>query len=213
LAPFPSIHKAQRRSSWMIDRVSLRRRIDRKIRSTIIVFLFFPRTGTCAPLCRGRHAVLGLLEFLKDAGSLAVASSLGKPSGRLESGVHLSTGRIEKWLKHQSCTRRPVPMCAVSRVYTRVFHCYYFHPGLDVDSVHPWSSSSFVVVFRLSRPLRLHSSSRSSSSSACFRRLRLRFRLRLRNDHRSRSLRCATSHEGRSYNSYVALAQESSRLT
>lgn len=66
-----------------------------------------------------------------------MASSLGKPSGRLESSVHLSTGRarIEKWLKHQSRTHRPAPMCAISRVYTRAFHYHYFHPGWD--DIHP----------------------------------------------------------------------------
>lgn len=78
-----------------------------------------------------------------------VVASPGEPSGRLKSGVHLSTGRIEKWLKHQSRTRRSAPaLCAIS-TRARVFHCYYFHPD---RTAHPWSSSSFVVISASSYP-------------------------------------------------------------
>lgn len=98
LASFRFTHEIQRRSSWTIDRDS--RRIVRKIRSTIIVSPLRARVRALllSVVVAVGPAVLGLLEFLKDAGSLAVASSLGKPSGRLESSVHLSTGRarIEK---------------------------------------------------------------------------------------------------------------------
>lgn len=84
--------------------------------------------------------------------SLVVASP-GEPSGRLKSGVHLSTGRIEKWLKHQSRTRRSAPAPRAISTRARVFHCYYFHPD---RTAHPWSSSSFVVI---SLPLSTPSSS------------------------------------------------------
>lgn len=106
-----------------------------------------------------------------------VVASLSEPSGRLKSGVHLSTGHIEKWLKHQSRTRRSVPVCAIS-TRAHVFHCYYFHPSPDRSSVD--SSSSFVVISVHPTPWHLRSSTRSPSSpSSRLRRLCFRFRLRL----------------------------------